>query len=193
MKKIVIIPIIAILVIIIGFSFIPILEQYQLYKWDTKTDELLGEGQKFTDAAGKRCLMSETIAGDKCPIGSRGYNPDTKVYDTGVSGMAQLNAKLGGYSDPYDPSSIDRMDAMLGIPQQQEQIRQQAPEPEDAWLGDREIELEQYIINGECDKIKEFYSSMEDLITYHELDEIRIQVYNQGIKEYKEAYQEFCE
>ena len=107
--------------------------------------------------------------------------------------MAQLNAKLGGYSEPYDPSSFDRMDAMLGIPQQQEQIRQQAPEPEDAWLGDREIELEQYIIDEECDKIKEFYSSMEDLITYHELDAIRIQVYNQVIQEYKEAFMEFCE
>jgi len=34
---------------------------------------------------------------------------------------------------------------------------------------------------------------MEDLITYHELDEIRIQVYTQSIQVYKEAYQELCE
>ena len=187
-----IIPIIAIVVIIIGFSFIPILEQYQLYKWDTKTDELLGEGQKFTDATGKRCLMSETIAGDKCPIGSKGYNPNTGVYDTGVSGMAQLNAKLGGYSDPYDPSSIDRMDAMLGIPQQQAQIRQQETQ-KGLFVEVQLDDLKQLVDGQKCDEIKETYITKKAFVDEFITDESLLRMYQTIIQEYDKAYQEFCE
>ena len=186
MRKVLIIPIIVIAVIILGFSFIPMLEKYQLYSFDQRVDRELGEGQKFTDATGKRCLMSETIAGDKCPIGSKGYNPDTGVYDTGVSGMAQLNAKLGGYSDPYDPSSFDRIDAMLGIPQQK-------PVVLESWLDNHRGHLKQFIIDGDCNQIKEFYLGIEKHVKSSTQRESQIEMYNQGIKEYREAYQEFCE
>lgn len=106
MKKIVIIPIFVIIVVIIGFSFIPMLEMYQLYKFDKANDKRLGEGQKYVDSSYKRCLLSEVRADGTCPLSSRGYNPNTGVYDMGVSGVAQLNAERDNLADPYDPSSI---------------------------------------------------------------------------------------
>ena len=131
--------------------------------------------------------MSETIAGDKCPNTSDGYNPDTGKYDMGASNMAQLRADISGYSDPYDPSSINRFDATMEIPQQQENV------PQESWLSNHQGHLEQFIIDNECDKIKEFYIAIESHVDKSNEQESQIKMYNQGIKEYKEAYQKFCE
>ena len=186
MRKVIIIPIIVIAVIILGFSFIPMLEKYHLYSFDQRVERELGEGQKFTDATGKRCLMSDTIAGDKCPIGSKGYNPDTKVYDTGVSGMAQLNAKLGGYSDPYDPSSFDRMDAMLGMPENNVN-----PFIGDWWKANM-YTLNRYIDGGKCTSIMDNITSLTDFILTHPKDENRDRNMNM-LEVYETAYDENCE
>ena len=102
MKKIMLVVILTI-VVIIGVSFIPILTTYQLYSFDQEVDRRLGERQKFTDSSGRRCLLSDTIAGDKCPSDSSGYNPNTGEYVSGRMTIDQLRAGQGGYTDPYDP------------------------------------------------------------------------------------------
>jgi len=101
MKKILVcIPLFVGVVTLVFFSFFPLLEGYHLYSFDQRVEKSLGDGQKFTDADYKRCLLSEAIGG-KCPATSDAYNPDTKIYDTGVSNVAQLYADVYGYDDPY--------------------------------------------------------------------------------------------
>ena len=115
MRKILILPILFGTILLVSFSFIPILEAYHLYSWEQKIEKNLGEGQKFTDPNGKRCLMSESD-GFNCPITSQGYNPETGKYDTGVSGAAALYAQQYGLDDPYDPTSINRIGAIMSNP-----------------------------------------------------------------------------
>lgn len=85
------------IVVVVGFSFVPMLKSYQLNSFENTNEKYIGEGQKFVDASGKRCLLSDTIAGDKCPSSSRGYNPETEKYDMGTSGTAQIYKDQHGY------------------------------------------------------------------------------------------------
>lgn len=105
MRKIVIIPVFAVAVIILAFSFIPMLEMYHLYKFDQRNEERIGDGQKFTDADGRRCLLSESD-GFRCPATSSGYNPDTGKYVVGKPTIDQLTGRTSMYDDdPYDNSN----------------------------------------------------------------------------------------
>lgn len=110
MRKVVIIPIVVVAVVIIGLSFIPMLEMYQLYSFDKANERYIGEGQKYVDSSYKRCLLSDVRADGACPLDSRGYNPNTGVYDMGTSGVAKLYADKYNLRDPYDQSSIQLSD-----------------------------------------------------------------------------------
>ena len=103
-KKSMLVIILTVVVVVFGFSFIPILSTYQLYNFDQENDERLGEGIKFTDDSGRRCLLSDTIAGARCPSSSSGYNPNTGEYVSGRMTIDQLKVGEGGYADPYDPN-----------------------------------------------------------------------------------------
>lgn len=96
-KKSIVVIIMMIIVVTLGFSFVPMLKSYQLSSFENANEKYIGEGQKFVDASGKRCLLSDTIAGDKCPSSSRGYNSDTGKYDMGTSGTAQIYKGEYGY------------------------------------------------------------------------------------------------
>jgi len=198
MKKIVTISIIVITLIIVYFSFIPVLKWYSLDSFDKANEKRIGEGQKFVDASGKRCLMSETITGDKCPSSSRGITADGK-YNMGISGMAEIYAKEYGLSDPYDQNSMTRFDATMGIKTGGKTILKDEdvfnPEVEDySWLENHRGHLKEDILSKDCDGIKRFYIGIEEHVAVHsDSPNWQIQMFNQGIKEYKEAYQEFCE
>jgi len=157
----------AVLLLMVIASFTPsFMNQMNKQKLLDQRAADLGEGQTFNDGT-TRCLLKDSD-GFKCRPGT-GYNMDTGTIDRTES---------------------DRLD-IIGIarnsnPQSEQQV------PQESWLSNHQGHLEQFIINNECEKIKEFYIAIEDHVQKSNEHESKIKMYNQGIKEYKEAYQEFC-
>ena len=99
-KKVILI---AVVLVVGGLLTVPILQMYQSYQYEKAIDESLGEGQRYVDQNYKRCLLKDVRSDGTCPPTSKGYNPNTGKYDTGASGMADVNSGIYGYTDPYDP------------------------------------------------------------------------------------------
>lgn len=108
MRKIVVISVILLIVVGLSFSFIPMLEKYHLYSFDQRNEKHIGEGQKFTDADGRRCLLSESD-GFRCPATSSGYNADTGKYVIAKPTIDQITGRTSMYAeDPYERIPINR-------------------------------------------------------------------------------------
>lgn len=116
MKKIIIPISLVMLLVVFAFSFIPALETYQLYKFDQRNEQRIGDdGPKFTDSDGRRCLVSESD-GFRCPATSSGYNADTGKYVMGKPTIDQLTGKTSMYDDdPYDNINHLSDEAMMQI------------------------------------------------------------------------------
>ena len=188
--------VIVVMAVSVSWAFMTALNSQQSFQLANETR--IGEGQKFVDASGKRCLLSDTIAGDKCPSTSKGITSDGK-YDTGISGMTDIYAKEYGLNDPYDRNSMNRFDVTMGIKTGENTIPKDEdvfdPEVEDySWLESYRGHLKEDILSKDCDGIKRFYIGIEEHVAAQpDSPDWQIQMFNQGIREYKEAYQKICE
>jgi len=208
MRKVVIIPIIAGAVIILGFSFVPMLEMNYKYNLDKANEKFIDEGQMFNDGT-TRCLLKDSD-GFKCKTGT-GVNMDTGNVNELSNSVKRDIERYGHVIAPagqdrpmtseeiaylnevnerrYSPDNIPEEIGNQRFSKQYEFVQQ---------IGARVIDANRYALQYNidhmaCGMIYSNYLSLQDfLIDYPDASEKQKQDAKQGIIDNKEAFDKYC-
>ena len=208
MRKVVIIPIIVITVIILGFSFVPLLKAGYQYNIQQDQQDRFGDQQTFNDGT-IRCLLKDSD-GFKCKTGT-GVNMDTGNVNELSNSVKRDLERYGKVMQPagqntpmtlaeleylneieerrYNPGNIPEEIGNQRFSKQYEFVQQKGASP---------IEVNRYALQYNidhmaCGMIYSNYLSLQDfLIDYPDASEEQKQTAKQGIIDNKEAFDEHC-